>query len=115
MLAGDLPERLRKNVARQLALLNTETVGLQVARHAMRLDGPFASLTALDRKCSPSILSAMSEIDAEAVVKLLERILNPLTSEELKGIGGDLRRELVMRWKTSPSLRTPSSAVRCCC
>lgn len=95
VLAGDLPERLRESVARQLTLLNTETVGPQVARHAMRLDGPFASLTALNCKGSPSVVNAMSEIDAEAVITLLERLLNPLTLEELKGIGGNLRRGLV--------------------
>ncbi|MBG0794219.1 type II toxin-antitoxin system MqsA family antitoxin [Methylocystis sp. H62] len=95
VLAGDLPERLRKNVANQLTLLNTQDIGPQVARHAMRLDGPFASLTALNRKGSPDVLSAMSEIDAAAVVTLLQRILNPLTVEELKRIDGDLRRGLV--------------------
>jgi hypothetical protein len=95
VLAGDLPERLRENVARQLTLLNTEAIGPQVARHAMRLNGPFASLPALNREGSPDVVNAMSEIDAEAVVTLLERILNPLTVDELKGIDGDLRRGLV--------------------
>ena len=95
VLAGDLPERLRENVARQLTLLNTEAVGPQVARHAMRLDGPFASLPALSREGNPDVVNAMSEIDAEAVVTLLERILNPLTVEELTKVDGDLRRGLV--------------------
>jgi transcriptional regulator with XRE-family HTH domain len=95
VLAGDLPERLRENVARQLALLNTGPVAPQVARHAMRLDGPFASLQALGRKGSGDVVNAMSEIDAEAVVTLLERILDPLSIEELKEVRGDLRRGLV--------------------
>jgi transcriptional regulator with XRE-family HTH domain len=95
VLASDLPERLRENVARQLTFLNTEAIGPKVARHVMRLDGPFATLTALAREGSPDVVNAMSEIDAEAVVTLLERLLNPLSVDELKGIEGDLRRGLV--------------------
>lgn len=95
VLAGDLPDRLRKNLVRQLTFLNTETVGPQVAKHVMRLNGPFASLEALKRKGSADVLSAMSEIDAESVVVLIERLLRPLGSDEVKQIGGDLRRGMV--------------------
>lgn len=95
VLSSDLPERLRESVARQLTLLNTEAIGPKVARHVMRLDGPFASLTALNREGSPDVVSAMAAIDAEAAVTLLERVLNPLTFDELKAISGDLRRGLV--------------------
>ncbi|WP_445487870.1 type II TA system antitoxin MqsA family protein [Rhodopseudomonas sp. RCAM05734] len=95
VLAGDLPDRLRRNLARQLTFLNTEAIGPQVARHVMRLGGPFASLEALSREGNPDVLNAMSEIDADAVVTLIERLLNPLTLDEMKRIEGDLRRSLV--------------------
>ena len=95
ILAGDLPERLRESVARQLAILNTGPVALQVARYAMRLDGPFASLQALGAEGGGDVVNAMSEIDAEAVVTLLERVLVPLSIEELKEVQGDLRRSVV--------------------
>lgn len=95
VLAGNLPERLRENVARQLAMLNTGPVAPQVARHAVRLDGPFASLEALATDGAAEVVNALSEIDAEAVVSLLERILKPLSIKETMDVGGDLRRSLV--------------------
>ena len=95
VLAGDLPERLRENVAGQLAMLNTGPVAPQVARYLMRPDGPFASLQALGQKGTGSVVNAISEIDAEAVVTVLERVLDPLSVQELKEVRGDLRRGLV--------------------
>ncbi|TIT89158.1 MAG: hypothetical protein E5W55_25060, partial [Mesorhizobium sp.] len=40
-------------------------------------------------------MTALSEIDAEAVVTLLERVLDPLSTEDTREIEGDLRRGLV--------------------
>lgn len=95
VLAGNLPERLRQNAAWQLALLNTGAVAPQVARHLMRFDGPFTSLDALGQEGAGDVVSALAEIDADAVVTLLEHILNPLSIKELIGVRGDLRRGLV--------------------
>lgn len=96
VLAGEkLPVRLRRNVAWQLAMLNTGAVASQVARRAARFDGPFASLEALATEGAAEVINALSEIDAEAIVSLLERILNPLSVEETKDVSGDLRRSLV--------------------
>jgi DNA-binding transcriptional regulator YiaG len=95
VLSGNLPERLRENVARQLTLLNTGAVAPRVAQHVMRLGGPFASLEALGRKGNGDVVKAMSEIDAEAVVTLLERVIGSLSIDELKDVEGDLRRGLV--------------------
>ena len=61
----------------------------------MRLDGPFASLQALGAEGGGDVVNAMSEIDAEAVVTLLERVLVSLSIEELKEVQGDLRRSVV--------------------
>ncbi|WP_315806360.1 MULTISPECIES: type II TA system antitoxin MqsA family protein [unclassified Bradyrhizobium] len=95
VLAGSLPERLRENVARQLAMLNTGRIAPQVARHVARLNGPFASLESLSTEGNEDVISALSEVDAEAVVTLLERVLGPLSVEETQQIGGKLRRGLV--------------------
>ncbi|ULK98505.1 type II toxin-antitoxin system MqsA family antitoxin [Bradyrhizobium sp. I71] len=95
VLAGNLPERLRQNVARQLAMLNTVPVAPQVARHAARFDGPFASLEALATEGAAEVINALSEIDAEVVVSLLERILEPLSVKQTMNVSGDLRRSLV--------------------
>lgn len=95
VLAGNLSQRLRRNVANQLAMLNTGPVAPQVARHVTRLNGPFASLQALAQEGAAEVVNALSEIDAEAVVSLLERILQPLSAEETIKVGGDLRRSLV--------------------
>jgi transcriptional regulator with XRE-family HTH domain len=95
ILAGDLPKRLREKAAWQLALLNTGPVAPQVARHVMRLNGPFASLEALGQEGAGDVVSALAEIDAEAVVTLLEHLLNPLSIKELEEVRDDLRRGLV--------------------
>jgi transcriptional regulator with XRE-family HTH domain len=95
ILAGDLPDRLRVSVARQLTILNTGPVAPQVARYAMRLDGPFASLQTLGGEGGGDVVNAMSEIDAEAVVTLLERVLGPLSIDELKDVKDGLRRNVV--------------------
>ncbi|MVT69469.1 hypothetical protein GPL21_30715 [Bradyrhizobium pachyrhizi] len=95
ILAGNLPERLRQNAAWQLALLNTGHIAPQVARHVMRFDGPFASLEALGQEGAGDVVSALAEIDAEAVVTLLDHVLNPLSIKELEDVRGDLRRGLV--------------------
>ena len=95
ILAGSLPKYLRIRVAKQLALLNDRPIGAEVGKYVCRLNGPFASLDALSRDGNAEILSSLSEIDAEAVVTLLERLLSPLSIEETKQIDGDQRRHLV--------------------
>jgi transcriptional regulator with XRE-family HTH domain len=95
ILAGTLPDRLRERAADQLAMLNDRPIAMEVARHAARLNGPFASFDALSRGGNAGVVTALAEIDAEAVVRLLERIMEPLTPEDLKNVTGDLRRNLV--------------------
>lgn len=95
VLAGSLPQRLRQNAAHQLAMLNTGLVAPQVARRVARLNGPFASLEALAREGAAEVINALSEIDAEAIVGVLEHILKPLSIEETMKVDGDLRRSLV--------------------
>lgn len=95
VLAGALPDKLRERAAHQLAMLNDRPIATEVARHTTRLNGPFATLDALSRKGNSKVISALSEIDAEAVVTLLESILQPLTIKDLRKVAGDLRRNFV--------------------
>jgi hypothetical protein len=47
------------------------------------------------RKGNPDVVSSLAEIDAVSVVALLEKLLKPLSYEELKDVRGDLRRPIV--------------------
>ncbi len=96
ILAGDVPERLQSRAARQLEQLNTKSIGIEVARHLCRLDGPLASLNALLKDGNGEVLYSLAAIDSEAVVTLLESILEPLTLDELKNaVTRDARRHIV--------------------
>ena len=64
-------------------------------KYVCRLNGPFASLDALAADGNAEILSSLAEIDAEAVVTLIDRLIDPLSIDECKQIDGDLRRHLV--------------------
>jgi hypothetical protein len=59
------------------------------------LNGPLASLDGIEREGATEILSALAEIDAEAVVNLLERALGSLNVDQLKKVNGDARRHIV--------------------
>lgn len=60
-----------------------------------RLNGPFASLDGIEMEGASEVLSALSEIDAEAVIALLDGVLGRLSTEQLKAIKGDTRRHIV--------------------
>jgi DNA-binding transcriptional regulator YiaG len=95
ILAGSLPAELRVRAARQLALLNDRPISKEVARYVCRLNGPFASLDGIKQEGTSEVLSALSEIDAEAVMALLDRVLRNLTTGQLEAIEGDTRRHIV--------------------
>jgi len=96
VLAGSVPDHLRIRAARQLALLNSSpTTATEVVRHVCRLDGPLATLEGLSNPGTADIVSALAEVDANAVVTLIEYVLNPLTTDELKHVAGETRRHLV--------------------
>jgi Antitoxin component of bacterial toxin-antitoxin system, MqsA len=96
ILAGSAPDHLRMRAARQLALLNSApATAAEVVRHVCRLDGSLATLEDISRAGNAEVLSALAEVDAEAVVSLLEYVLNPLTTDELKEVTGTTRRQLV--------------------
>lgn len=95
VLAGSLPKHLRTQAAGQLALLNDRAIATEVTRFVCRLNGPFASLDTLGIDGNAEILSSLAEIDAEAVVTLIDRLIDPLSIDECRQIDGDLRRHLV--------------------
>ena len=77
------------------AYLNDRPIATEVTQYVCRLNGPLASLEALSRKGNGDVISSLAEIDAEAVLALLERILKPLSYVALKNIGGEVRRRIV--------------------
>lgn len=95
VLAGSLPNELRIRAARQLALINDRSISKEVTRYVCRLNGPFATLEGLQQEGAAEVLSALSEIDAEALIALLDRVLGKLTTEQLAAVEGDTRRHLV--------------------
>lgn len=95
VLTDDLPSHLRERAANQLALLNDRPIASDVARHVARLNGPLSSLIALSREDNADVISALSEIDPETVITLLEHIIEPLSAEELRNVRGNVRRNLV--------------------
>jgi len=95
VLVGALPLHLRLRAAKQLALLNTRKFASRVTRHICRFGGPLDSVEGLSRKGNSEVLSALAEIDAEVVSDLLQRVIDPLETDEILQISGDARRHLV--------------------
>jgi len=95
VLAGSLRDYLRIRAARQIALLNTSSTAADVVQSVCRLNGPLATLEEISRSGNADIISELAEVDAPAVVSLIERVLSPLTTDELRNVSGHVRRELV--------------------
>lgn len=95
VLGGSLPERLRVQAAKQLAMLNDRDIASDVVKYVTRPAGPFSSLEGMSRKGNAKIVSALSEIDSDLALTLFERVLSPLSYNELLEVNGELRRNLV--------------------
>lgn len=95
ILAGSLNAGLRGRAARQLALLNTTPIAVEVTKSLCRNSGPLDSIEKIYNNGYSKILPTLSEIDAEAVLSLLERLMNGLSEIELNNIIGDCRRNFV--------------------
>jgi hypothetical protein len=60
------------------------------------LDGPLATLEAICQSGNADVVSALAEVDPQTVVTLVERVLSPFSTEELrKNVTDHARRELV--------------------
>jgi hypothetical protein len=96
VLAGTPNRSLRVRAAHQLAaLLNREKISWEVVKSVCRGNGPFASVEGLTRPGAAEVLSALVEVDAEAVVHLLDTVIGGLVKEDLLQLDGDVRRHLV--------------------
>ena len=91
VLAGETSLKVR--AARQLALLNTTDTAREVAKHVCRFDGPFAGIEGIARPDHAKVLSFLAQIDAPAVVELVERALDGIN--DLRTFGGDARHNTV--------------------
>ena len=78
VLAGPLSTDLKIAAARQLRLLDTTATARKVVKYVCRYGGPFDSDEGISNPIHCQVLSALSEIDAETVVKQLERSLDKL-------------------------------------
>ena len=76
VLVGTLSTDLKIGAARQLRLLDTTATARKVVRYVCRYGGPFDSAAGISSPVNCQILSALAEIDAETVVKQLERSLD---------------------------------------
>lgn len=95
ILTGSLSDKLKTRATARLSLINTSPIAAEVARHVCRRRGPLDSLNGLKLEGTAEHLCSLAEIDTEVVADLLERVVEPLSSIELKGIADEFRRALV--------------------
>ena len=93
VLAGDTSANLKTLAARQLALLNTTSISMEVLAHVCRPGGPFDGFEGIARTAHAEVLSALAEIDSGIVVDQIGRSLADV--EDLSEVSGDMRRHLV--------------------
>ena len=92
VLAGDAGPDLKVLAARQLAWLDTTDVAQEVVKHVCRFGGPFDGFEGISRTGHAEVLSALAEIDPEAVAGQIERSLDDV--EDLSEVEGDVRQHL---------------------
>ena len=92
VLAGDASSELKVQAARQLRWLDTTEVAPKVVQHVCRFGGPFDGFEGISRTDHAEVLSALAEVDPEAVAGQIERCLDDV--EDLSKVEGDARRHL---------------------
>ena len=93
VLAGDASPDLKVLAARQLARLNTTDVAQEVVKHVCRIGGPFDGAEGISKAGHAEVLSALAEVDPEAVAGQIERCLDDV--EDLSKVEGDARSHLI--------------------
>ena len=93
VLAGDGNPDLKVLAAQQLARLDTTEVESEVVKHVCRIGGPFDGFEGISRTGHAEVLSALAEVDSEAVAGQSERCLDDV--EDLSKVEGDARQHLV--------------------
>ena len=93
VLTGNAGPDLKVLAARQLRWLDTTEVAPQVVQHICRFGGPFDGVERISRTDHAEALSALAEVDPEAVAGQIERCLDDV--EDLSKVEGDARRHLI--------------------
>ena len=93
VLAGDGNPELKVLAARQLARLDTTEAAPKIVQHVCRIGGPFDGFEGISRTDHAEVLTALAEVDREAVAGQIERSLGDV--ENLSAVEGDARQHLV--------------------
>ena len=93
VLANDANPDLKVLAAQQLTWINTTETAPKVVHHVCRFGGPFDGIEGISRTGHAEVLSALAEVDPEAVAGQIERCLDDV--EDLSEVEGDVRRHLV--------------------
>ena len=93
VLAGDASPDLKILAARQLAWINTTEVAPKVVQHVCRVGGPFYGFEGISRTDHAEVVSALAEVEPEAVAGQIERCLDDI--ENLSTVEDDARQHLV--------------------
>ena len=93
LLVGNGSPSLKRQIARQLAWLNTTSVSNRVLEEICHRKGHFNTLGAFSQPGQEEVLRALAAIDAQAVAEQIECALESVA--DLSEIGGSLRRLLV--------------------
>ena len=94
VLGGGASSTFKDLASRQLVLLNTTEYAVQAVEHVCRPGGPFWGLKGILEPGKSRVIAYMAEIDAVAVCRAIESFLDE--AGDLKAVGGDLRRNLVV-------------------
>ena len=94
VLGGGASTTFRELASRQLVLLNTTEYAVQIVEHVCRPGGPFWELKGILEPGNSRVIAYLAEIDTVAVSRVIENVLDE--AGDLKGVGGDLRRNLVV-------------------
>ena len=92
VLAGSVRTDLKIAAAQQLRLLNDTSFASEVVKHVCRYGGPFDGAEGISKAGHSVILSSLAEVDAETVVRQLERSLNEL--KDLALLPSNIRSQL---------------------
>jgi hypothetical protein len=82
-------------LAERLVLFNDTDIARKVVRRICRHGGPLDSDEAIRIESNAEVISILAQIDTRAVVDLLDRVLRPMSRDELREIAGSARRHVV--------------------
>lgn len=89
ILVGNLEEPLRERATEQLSLLNMEKTAKEIAAHVCEKEDAWHSREKLAR--NSAILSSLTDINPEKVLRMLEDVIDPMSLEEIQAMGGETR------------------------